>query len=111
MRIGQTPRETAQEHIDELEELRRLPEETVIKFSRTRQRLDSAFMSEKESAHEILDLIEPNEIDLIVFDDDLSMIQVRNLSNLFDKKVIDKADFILDYLPREHALKRGQDAS
>lgn len=109
VRIGQTPRETAQEHIDELEELLATAGgETVIKIQQDRQRLDSAFYVGKGKAHEILDMIEPNEIDLVVFDDDLSMIQVRNLSNLFNKKVIDRSGLILDIFASRARTKEAR---
>jgi GTP-binding protein HflX len=97
VRIGTASREAAQEHIDELEELLATAGgEAIIKIQQDRQRLDVAYYVGKGKAHEILDLIEPNEIDLVIFDDDLSTVQVRNLSNLFNKKVVDRSGLILD---------------
>jgi len=109
VRIGQTPREEAQEHIDELEELLATAGgETIIKIMQDRQRLDVAFYVGKGKAEEILALIEPNEIDLIVFDDDLSTIQMRNLSNLFNKKVVDRSGLILDIFASRARTKEAK---
>jgi len=109
VRIGQTPRETAQEHIDELEELLATAGgEAVIKILQDRQRLDVAYYVGKGKAYEILELIEPNEIDLIVFDDDLSTVQVRNLSNLFNKKVVDRSGLILDIFASRARTKEAK---
>jgi len=109
VRIGQTPRETAQEHIDELEELLATAGgEAIIKIMQDRQRLDVAYYVGKGKAYEILDLIEPNEIDLIVFDDDLSTVQVRNLSNLFNKKVVDRSGLILDIFASRARTKEAK---
>jgi GTP-binding protein HflX len=73
-----------------------------------RQRLDVAFYVGKGKAEEILALIEPNEIDLIVFDDDLSTIQMRNLSNLFNKKVVDRSGLILDIFASRARTKEAK---
>ena len=109
VRIGQTPRETAQEHIDELEELLATAGgEAVIKIMQDRQRLDVAYYVGKGKAYEILELIEPNEIDLIIFDDDLSTVQVRNLSNLFNKKVVDRSGLILDIFASRARTKEAK---
>jgi len=109
VRVGQTPRETVQEHIDELEELLTTAGgETIIKITQERQRLDVAYYVGKGKAYEILELIEPNEIDLIVFDDDLSTVQVRNLSNLFNKKVVDRSGLILDIFASRARTKEAK---
>lgn len=109
VRIGQTLRETAQEHIDELEELLATAGgEAIIKIMQDRQRLDVAYYVGKGKAYEILELIEPNEIDLIIFDDDLSTVQVRNLSNLFNKKVVDRSGLILDIFASRARTKEAK---
>lgn len=109
VRVGQTPRETVQEHIDELEELLATAGgDAIIKITQERQRLDVAYYVGKGKAYEILDLIEPNEIDLIIFDDDLSTVQVRNLSNLFNKKVVDRSGLILDIFASRARTKEAK---
>ena len=51
----------------------------------------------KGKIQEINLYVKQNEIDLIVFDDDLSASQIRNLEKIFDKsKVLDRSNLILD---------------
>lgn len=97
VRSGNTTREVLQEHIDELELLAKTAgAETVFKMVQDRQRYDSAFFIGKGKAEELANLVELNEITLIIFDDDLTSTQVRNLENLINKKIIDRSALILD---------------
>ena len=41
-------------------------------------------------------MAESNDIDLVIFDDDLSPVQLRNLENLINRKIIDRSGLILD---------------
>jgi GTPase len=47
-------------------------------------------------AHQIKDYIEANQIDVVIFDDELSPSQQRNLEKEFQRKVIDRNLLILD---------------
>lgn len=90
-------REIAREHLDELEELAYTAgAETLFKIIQERSNLDSAYYIGKGKAEEIAQLVELNEINLIIFDDDLSLVQTRNLEKMFDKKVLDRSGLILD---------------
>lgn len=97
IRNYKTSKETANEHLDELEELLKTAGgEAVLKVIQDRDRPDSKFFIGKGKAEEIAQFIEDNEINLIVFDDDLSPMHIRNLERLFNKKVIDRSGLILD---------------
>jgi GTP-binding protein HflX len=61
-----------------------------------RNKPDSAYFIGKGKAEEIATIIEMEKIDLLIFDDELSPAQVRNLENLTKIKVIDRAGLILD---------------
>lgn len=50
----------------------------------------------KGKLQEIQDFITKEEIKLIIFDDELSPTQLRNLENYFDIKVLDRTNLILD---------------
>lgn len=90
-------RDVVEEHLDELEELALTAgAETVIRIIQEKNNFDPAYYIGKGKAEEILSLVEMNDIDLVIFDDDLSPIQVRNLSNLINKKIIDRSGLILD---------------
>lgn len=45
---------------------------------------------------EILDYITENEIKLVIFDDELSPTQLRNIENVLEVKVLDRTNLILD---------------
>ena len=49
---------------------------------------------------ELKQLAELREADVVIFDDDLSPAQVRNLEKLLDRKVIDRSELILDIFAR-----------
>lgn len=90
-------REIVEEHLSELEELALTAgAETIIKVMQDRQSMDSAYYIGKGKAEELAYLAEQNEIDIVIFDDDLSPVQLRNLEKLVDKKIIDRTGLILD---------------
>ena len=90
-------KEVVEEHLAELEELADTAgAETVFKIIQSKARKDSAFYIGKGKAEELAQLVELNEINIIIFDDDLTPVQVRNLSDLFKRKVIDRSGLILD---------------
>jgi GTP-binding protein HflX len=94
---GRTSREIVEEHLSELEELAiTAGAETIIKVIQVRPAMDSAFYIGKGKAEELAQLAEQNEISLVIFDDDLTPVQVRNLEKLVDKKIIDRSGLILD---------------
>jgi len=70
-----------------------------------RKKSDSAYFIGKGKAEELALKIEMEEIDLIIFDDELSPAQARNLENLTKVKVIDRAGLILDIFAA-HARSR-----
>ena len=90
-------REVVEEHINELEELADTAgADTIFKIIQTKTSIDPAFYIGKGKAEELAQLIELNEIDLAIFDDDLTPVQVRNLEKLFNRKIIDRSGLILD---------------
>jgi GTP-binding protein HflX len=90
-------KEVVEEHLDELEELADTAgAETVFKIIQSKARMDSAYYIGKGKAEELAQLIELNDINIVIFDDDLTPVQVRNLEKLFNRKVIDRSGLILD---------------
>ncbi len=90
-------REIVEEHLAELEELALTAgAETIIKLMQDRSSMDAAYYIGKGKAEELAFLVEQNEIDLVIFDDDLTPVQLRNLEELVDKKIIDRTGLILD---------------
>ncbi len=85
------------EHISELEELADTAgADTIFKIIQSRNRFDPAYYIGKGKAEELAQLVELNDIELVIFDDDLTSVQVRNLEKLFNRKIIDRSGLILD---------------
>lgn len=93
----ETNREIVNEHLAELQELAvTAGAETVVKVIQDRLSTDSAYYIGKGKAEELVQIAEDNNIDLLIFDDDLSPVQVRNLEKLINKKIVDRSGLILD---------------
>ena len=102
-------KEVVEEHLAELEELADTAgAETVFKIIQSKSRMDSAYYIGKGKAEELAQLVELNEINIIIFDDDLTPVQVRNLENLFKKKVIDRSGLILDIFASRAKTKEAK---
>ncbi|MEW6652397.1 MAG: GTPase HflX [Bacteroidota bacterium] len=104
--FGEYTKEQVEEHLDELELLTDTAGAvTVFKVMQERYRPDPAFYIGRGKAEEIAQLVELNDIQLIIFDDDLNPTQVRNLEKLFERKVLDRSGLILDIFA-SHAKTR-----
>jgi len=102
-------REVAEEHLDELEMLASTAgAQTVFKIMQDRSRIDPAHYIGKGKAEELADLADLNEIELIIFDDDLNPTQVRNLEKLINKKIIDRSGLILDIFASHAKTKEAK---
>lgn len=95
-----------------LQELARLAETAdavvlhqVVQF---RPAKDPAWLIGKGKAQEIAQLAEDEEVDLVIFDQELSPAQLRNLENLFPCKVIDRTQLILDIFAKRAQTKEGR---
>ncbi len=97
VRTREISKERVEEHLQELEMLAETAgAETILKIVQDRDRYDSAFFIGKGKAEEIKELAELNEITIVIFDEDLTPTQVRNLEKMIDKKIIDRSGLILD---------------
>ncbi|HEX2062400.1 MAG TPA: GTPase HflX [Thermoanaerobaculia bacterium] len=97
--LPDTPKTVAEEHLDELVQLITSAGGNVVaKLLAKRNAPDAASYFGKGKAEEIRQLAESQGADLVVFDDDLSPAQVRNLEKILDGKarVIDRSGLILD---------------
>lgn len=102
-------KEVVEEHLNELEELANTAgAETIFKIVQSKARIDAAFYIGKGKAEELAQLVELNDIDIVIFDDDLSPVQARNLENLFKRKVIDRSGLILDIFATRAKTKEAK---
>ena len=83
-----------------LDELRFLAEtagaETVAVFTQKLDKPDPTLFLGYGKMDEIKAYVEAEEIDLIIFDDELSPSQLKNIERLFERKVMDRTNLILD---------------
>ncbi len=97
LKTPQIKRSTVEEYLTELEMLTNTAGGEVIeKIVQERVKPDSAYFIGKGKAEEIAMLAEMNDTPLIIFDDDLTPSQVRNLEKVINKKIIDRTGLILD---------------
>jgi GTPase len=95
--LQSTGRERAREYLHELSMLAdSAGAEVVAQIIQERHALDAAFFVGKGKAEEIAFLVEEKDAALVIFDDDLSAVQVRNLQRVFKVKILDRSGLILD---------------
>ncbi len=90
-------KEKTLEYLDELEFLAStIKIDTVRKFHQNLEQPDKRTFIGKGKLDEIKDFIQEEEIEVVIFDDDLSPSQVRNLENELKIKIYDRSLLILD---------------
>ncbi len=86
-----------EEYLDELALLADSAGATVeYRMIQERQNIDAAFFIGSGKAEELALLVEEKKINAVIFDDDLSSVQIRNLERLIQCKIIDRSGIILD---------------
>ncbi len=96
VRRGQS-RWEVEDHLAELEDLAQTSgAEPIRTFIQERPVPDPAFFVGRGKIEEIHDFILENRIDLIIFDDELSPAQARNIEKITGIKVLDRTGLILD---------------
>jgi GTPase len=87
----------AEDHLEELAALADTAGADVVeRVKQSRPRPDSATFIGKGKVEEIAELCKSEEANLVIFDDDLSPVQVRNLVKKFEVNVVDRSGLILD---------------
>ncbi len=90
-------REHVDEYVDEVILLADTAGATVIRtIFQERHSPDPAYFIGKGKAEEIKAICEVDDINLVIFDDDLSGVQIRNLEKIIDRRVLDRSGLILD---------------
>ena len=62
----------------------------------------------KGKAEEFADFCRQNDVDTVIFDDDLSPAQCRNLEKIFECKIIDRTSLILDIFAQRARTREGK---
>ncbi|HSH35998.1 GTPase HflX [Schnuerera sp.] len=95
--------------MDELEELVNAAMGKVIeRIVQRRDSIDPAYFIGRGKAKEIKNFCEELDIDTVVFNDELSGAQLRNLEKIIDIKIIDRTNLILDIFANRASSKEGK---
>ncbi|NJN77095.1 MAG: GTPase HflX [Saprospiraceae bacterium] len=89
--------EMVEEYLDELEFLAETAgAKTVLKVTQRLSKLNSATFIGSGKLQEIQDYIEANDVDLVIFDDDLTPKQTNIIEKELKRKIVDRSSLILD---------------
>lgn len=99
--VGLITREQTEEKLEEyMDELQFLAytagAEVVKRFTQRMDKPDSKFFVGSGKLEEIKFFVDENEIDTIIFDDELTPSQLKNIEKVVEKKIIDRTQLILD---------------
>lgn len=95
--------------MDELEDLAKASgAEVVASLSQRRFSEDSSTFIGSGKAEEIYNYCEDLDIDTVIFNDELSGSQVRNLEKIIDRKVLDRTNLILDIFAQRATSNEGK---
>jgi GTP-binding protein HflX len=89
--------EDVDEHLTELEELAKTAGvEPAARVVQERRSIDAATYLGKGKAERIKEIAEAMEATTVIFDDELTPAQTRNLENAIERKIVDRSSLILD---------------
>ncbi|QRG65393.1 GTPase HflX [Brevibacillus choshinensis] len=95
-----------------MEELQELADtagvEVLDVITQNRDRIDPAWYLGTGKIDELAQLAEELDVDVVIFNDELSPSQTRNLDRLFDCKVIDRTQLILDIFAGRAQSREGK---
>jgi len=99
--VGAITRDVTPEQVDDyLGELAFLAKtagiETRKMFTQKLEYPDTRTFLGKGKIEEVREYVKENEIDMVIFDDDLSPSQMRNIEKYFEKKIYDRSLLIMD---------------
>ncbi|MFI5264376.1 MAG: GTPase HflX [Candidatus Kapaibacterium sp.] len=93
----ESARREATEHLDELERLADTAgADVLLRMTQEKQLPDGAHYLGKGKVEELKKHVEMLSLQIVIFDDDLSPVQVRNLEKELEIKVLDRSGLILD---------------
>ncbi|SHH87487.1 GTP-binding protein HflX [Caloranaerobacter azorensis DSM 13643] len=73
-----------------------------------RNKIDSSYFIGKGKVEEIRLYCDELDIDTVVFNDELSGMQIRNIENIVERKIIDRTTLILDIFANRATTKEGK---
>ncbi len=109
VRLTTAPSWETEDSLDELDRLADTATLTVVeRVVQARRRIDPTHFIGKGKAAELKSLASSTGAGLIVFDDDLSPAQMRNLETLTDMRILDRSGLILDIFAQHASTRTAQ---
>lgn len=100
---------TLEESLDELKLLAETAgAEVVDRMIQHRDSYNPALCIGKGKLEELKEYCPENNIDTVIFDNDLNPVQIRNISEQIDAKIIDRTDLILDIFAQRARTKEAK---
>jgi GTP-binding protein HflX len=98
--------------VSTLEELRLLAESAGARIAgsvvQTRERPDAATFIGRGKLDELRALVDAEDADVVLFDDELTPAQQRNLEKALERKTLDRTQLILDIFARRARTREGR---
>ena len=105
----ETPEPDVEDTLEELKALTISADGEVVEMIACRlERINPSTFINKGKVEEIAGLIKDAEADLVIFDDELSPRQARNLEEAFGVRTIDRRALILDIFAKRAQTREGQ---
>ena len=82
--------------------------EVALKVLQERQRRDPAYLIGHGKAEELVEQVAEHNVQVVIFDEDLSPAQTRNLENLLEIKIMDRSRLILDIFASRAKTREAQ---
>ncbi len=104
-----TGRETADEALDELAGLAEAADvEPVLRFVQERARPDGSTFIGSGKLETLRAACDEADLDLVIFDNELTPAQLRNIERVLERRVIDRTQLILDIFARRARTREGK---
>ncbi len=108
-RLESISQKDAEDSLAELEELANTAGAIVLdKILQKKQTQDSAFYVGKGKIEELSLMCQATDVQLLIFDDELSGAQIRNIEEMTGVRVIDRTALILDIFAQRAISKEGK---
>lgn len=99
----------SKDSLDELESLANAAEVEVVGFVRQKRRsINASLYLGRGKAEEIAQFAQLRQADVVIFDNDLSPAQIRELEKVMELKVIDRSELILDIFARRASTSEAR---
>ena len=98
--------------VDSLDELALLADTAgaivIDRFLQDKKSIDPATFIGKGKVHQLKHEVSEQDIQLIIFDEDLTPVQIKNLEKAVNRKIIDRSGLILDIFARRARTREAQ---